>query len=580
MPLSHYRPQTSKQAKKAYRKSGATVRLSASELAVIERRAVLQERADRIKERELRRKANIRRKEERNQRERDAKVRMGNPSPVKDGGIRVGPSQLFLGGFMGVGKRKRDEDTIDQKEAEGIEVGNENLLGMGSRGCQVSPRPWRNPLQIISANSSCLPKPWSGLTKLDSSSGKERGPLAENREPMTLLLSGTPAQATSTGSIVEQQPINGAVEDEVLQTEGEGLPESQTLSPGSPSLRTSTQTETLIPTVQQQPPIKTKEDKVSEEEESEPTECRTIPMGPPPLPKPLELRTTSTATQRKPQPIAPRYRPPDTVEESWDDFFVSNTQIGRELSPPPIEELPTVAPVTKPTTQPSIPPPLSQKDDTADLLDLICTQDLDFSGIFTQVVHAVVNEEASSLLDQLSTQDLDFSGEMTQAPPHVEEESSDFDEDLTEEDLEDIVLDFELESPIKSESITPGKQDVAQETLPNNRNSEHTDSDSDDLYPDSDDSCWSDPLGYRKKAENWDRFGDERWQMENNFGFKTILPEHVFDEFMDRPENSWMDVDYGSYKLTMKMKQCREAKLAAETEGFDLSTQDLRELES
>ena len=96
------RPQTLKQAKRAYRKSGATIRLSASEIAQAERRAALQERADRIKEREARRKANLKKREEKIARERETARRMGrNFADDKKPGWKVGTSQLSLGGFLG-----------------------------------------------------------------------------------------------------------------------------------------------------------------------------------------------------------------------------------------------------------------------------------------------------------------------------------------------------------------------------------------------------------------------------------------------------------------------------------------------
>ncbi|KAL9633575.1 MAG: hypothetical protein Q9164_004619 [Protoblastenia rupestris] len=116
-----YRPQTIKQAKRAYRKSSAKFNLSASELAVIERRAVLQERADRIREREARRKANVGRKEERKDRERETMIKMGKPLPV-EGGIKVGPSQLDLTRFLPVsGKGDDEEKEMEQQRVERLE---------------------------------------------------------------------------------------------------------------------------------------------------------------------------------------------------------------------------------------------------------------------------------------------------------------------------------------------------------------------------------------------------------------------------------------------------------------------------
>ena len=99
MPPAH-RPQTLKQAKRAYQRHGPA-RPSASEIAQAERREALQERADRIKDREARRKANLKKRNEKNAKERETAKETGKPS-VEDQKPRwkVGASQLRLGGFL------------------------------------------------------------------------------------------------------------------------------------------------------------------------------------------------------------------------------------------------------------------------------------------------------------------------------------------------------------------------------------------------------------------------------------------------------------------------------------------------
>ena len=110
------RPQTLKQAKRAYRKSGAAVRLSASELAQAERRASLQERADRIKEREARRKANLKKREEKIARERETARIVGRPfAEDQRAGSMVGASQLSLGDFLGGVKKTDSNQEIKEK---------------------------------------------------------------------------------------------------------------------------------------------------------------------------------------------------------------------------------------------------------------------------------------------------------------------------------------------------------------------------------------------------------------------------------------------------------------------------------
>ena len=381
--ISH-RPKTLRQAKNDHRKSGATKRLSESELSALERRVELQERADRIRDREARRKANLKKKEERIQKEREERQSKGIPEPAKKG-FHIGPSQLSLGKFMGAGqKMKRDEETSGMADIKG-----EEGVDMVSKGYQISsiPRtPWRNPLKIIPPYSSAL----------------------------NLLPDGAAKKA---------------------------CPKSSNLNSLATSLRSSPTTTSR-------------------------------PMGPPAKPKLISNSITQRATQEKKLANAPQSKPSDFVIECWDDVFASSTQIARELSPP------TVA--TRPMPPPSLPPshilserPTLTNDETNDLLDQLSTQDLDFSGVLTQIAPPAAKEETHDLLAQISTQDLDFSGDLTQLPSTIArdspasenndvtilKDSSDFDEDLTEEDMEDIALEFERESTgestAKSRTTTP-----------------------------------------------------------------------------------------------------------------------------
>ncbi|KAL8695606.1 MAG: hypothetical protein Q9224_003304 [Gallowayella concinna] len=109
MPQStvSHRPQTSKQAKRAYQKAGGAPRISAAQQRHIERAAELQERAERIRLHNLRAKENKRRKAEKLEKEREARKRMGIDDPVKND---VGSSQLRLGAFVIVGKKPRKEE--------------------------------------------------------------------------------------------------------------------------------------------------------------------------------------------------------------------------------------------------------------------------------------------------------------------------------------------------------------------------------------------------------------------------------------------------------------------------------------
>ncbi|MCJ1449674.1 hypothetical protein MMC28_000002 [Mycoblastus sanguinarius] len=402
--VSH-RPQTIKQAKKAYRKSGATVRLSESELAQIKRRAELQERADRIRERESKRKANLKRKEDRTHREREARYRMGASSPRKDG-IHVGPSQLPMGNFLAVGsKGKKEEKPLEVEEAEPFKL--EDLKSLEAQVTAMGPPPTRNPLQPKSVNSA------------------------------------------------------------------------------------------------------------------------------------IQQKLSMPASQLKSQSL---------LDESLEDFFVSNTQIERELSPSSVNPSPVSESTTRLPTSP--PPPFSNATDE------IATSD-----------------NATDMLAQISTQDLDFTGELTQLAPQALIEKLEFEEDFADEDLEDIVLEFELESS------DPSKRPTLSQWCPSSSDEDkqecyHSDIDASHYREHNDPSCC------QFRAENWNPDQAEAYALRNNFGFKDVLSRLEFEDFMARPENDWMLGDYEDYKFFVDLRQCQEAKLAAESDAFDLSTQDLQELES
>lgn len=149
---------------------------------------------------------------------------------------------------------------------------------------------------------------------------------------------------------------------------------------------------------------------------------------------------------------------------------------------------------------------------------MLCTQDLDFSDTRTQIAPAPLEDSTDNLLAQISTQDLDFSIALTQtipehkassfdshentiesdsdephaapepgseifeyddevteedledlssglmqAVPNPATQSFDFSENVTEEDLEDLVLEFELESTGQSHHTSPVQQESLEE---------------------------------------------------------------------------------------------------------------------
>ncbi|CAF9943191.1 MAG: hypothetical protein ALECFALPRED_010777 [Alectoria fallacina] len=456
-PVTH-RPQTLRQAKKAYRKSGGTVRLSESEKAILERRAVLQERADRIKEREARRKANLKRKEERVQREREARHRMGIPTPPAKEGIQIGPSQLHLSEFMYVGVKREREDGEEEGDAKevGIQKDGELVL-QEQQQCEMEPPPSRQPLQTTSANASPQWLIPSQIMKENSSKIRDFALQANRTSPKRTPPARKPLQAKSANPMMPLKALTG---NEKVR---------------GPQIKASSS---------QKP--------------------QALPKSLSPLRPPIQATVTKSTAFKKPPLIPPPSKAEAIPEDCFDDFFVSNTQIQRELSPPPSPPART-RPVAVNTAQPPTPPafnPPAADEDTADLLACI------------------------------STQDLDFSDELSQIAPLAPQEETEVDEDFPDDELEDIVLEFELESPVKSNAMTPDEQ--------KSRPDPSSQSDGDG--------------GGGGGGSHYD--SDDPDDAELRAGLKIACGD---DE---------------------KEKQCQEAQRAAEWDAFEFSTQDLKELES
>lgn len=104
-PETLHRPQTLKQAKKAYKKAGALPRFSDAEIRRLNRAAELQERADRMKEKDRKRKANLKKREERLAKEREERKKAHLPA-VKE--AHIAASQLQLAFPCGAIKRKEE----------------------------------------------------------------------------------------------------------------------------------------------------------------------------------------------------------------------------------------------------------------------------------------------------------------------------------------------------------------------------------------------------------------------------------------------------------------------------------------
>ena len=101
-----YRPQTLRQAKAAYRKSGLNRRFTEVETRQINRNAELLERADRIKKKELKKKRNKQNKEHKLEKEKEARRKVGLPE-VRE--AYISPSQPKLGAFLRTGMHQKSE---------------------------------------------------------------------------------------------------------------------------------------------------------------------------------------------------------------------------------------------------------------------------------------------------------------------------------------------------------------------------------------------------------------------------------------------------------------------------------------
>ena len=418
---------------------------------------MLQERADRIRDREARRKANLKRKEERVQREREARHRMGIPTPPAKEGIQVGPSQLHLSGFMYVGVKREREDEDGEEEGDVKEVGIQKdggLVLQEQQGCAMEPPPSRQPLQTTFANESPRWMIPSQIMNENSSKVRDFALQANRTSPKRTPPARNPLQAKSANPMMPPKPLSG--------NENVGGPQVKASSSQKP---------------------------------------QALPKSLPPLRPPIQAAVTKSTAFKKPPLIPPPSKAEAIPEDYFDDFFVSNTQIQRELSPPR-SPLAKTRPVAVNTARPPTPPAFNPP---------------------------VADEDAADLLACISTQDLDFSDELSQITPLAPQEETEVDEDFPDDELEDIVLEFELESPVKSNATTPDEQRSRPDPL-----------------------SQSDGDGGGGGGSHYD--SDDPDDAELRAGLQIACRDNE------------------------KEKQCQEAQ--AEWDAFEFSTQDLMELES
>lgn len=156
-----HRPQTLKQAKKAFKKAGALPRFSDAEIRRLNRAAELQDRADREKEKDRRRKANLKKREERLAKEREAKKKAHLPD-VKQG--HVAPSQLQLA-FPGAAINKLEERTCAALGDNSIQPRQNNLKFKGDAVVSILKCPLQQVTPVATNISKSAPfatseNPW------------------------------------------------------------------------------------------------------------------------------------------------------------------------------------------------------------------------------------------------------------------------------------------------------------------------------------------------------------------------------------------------------------------------------------
>ncbi|MCJ1258863.1 hypothetical protein MMC24_006697 [Lignoscripta atroalba] len=137
-------PQTLRQAKKAYKSAGAIPRISEAEKRRLQRSAELQQRADRLKEREKQKRETQRKKTEKELREKEERRRRGIPD--KDEGY-ISPRQVRIGVFLGRGDHARCGAKGQGSDHE-TEL---KTMGMATVQQQASPTT-RRPLQRVASN--------------------------------------------------------------------------------------------------------------------------------------------------------------------------------------------------------------------------------------------------------------------------------------------------------------------------------------------------------------------------------------------------------------------------------------------
>lgn len=155
MPQSEtlHRPQTLKQAKKAFRKAGALPRFSDAEIRRLNRAAELQERAEREKEKERKRKSNLKKREERLAKEREARKKS---HLLDEKQSHVTPSQLQLA-FPGAAINRMEERTRGALGDKSIKPRQNTSKPTGDAVVSILKCPLQQVIPVATNNSKSTP---------------------------------------------------------------------------------------------------------------------------------------------------------------------------------------------------------------------------------------------------------------------------------------------------------------------------------------------------------------------------------------------------------------------------------------
>ena len=387
----------------------------------LERSAELQERADRIKERENRRKANLKKKNERIEREREARARMGIPSPVEED---VGASQMRLGAFLavGVGIKTKCEGSRTESMTLGKKMESED-----SHTPMQRTTPLRYPLEPRSGNGITKPR---SQTKSPESS---KQPSATSSPCDSAQSMPKRIQITGKKSTNPSRPSPMVSNQHTPKTHSAGSMKTHTFTsmcpPPLPLTKPHKPPSVKPPSRPPMPPpiAPASRAQIRGHTKTPPNPIlnppRTTPMPPPPPPILTNKSPSRLPLQRPSKPNYSALPKSQPIIDEWAAFLVSNTQIERELSIP------------EPNADPR-----PHKPSITISRSLFLTQSEPAASPCPAPPSRV--SKSNTKVAQNCTQDLMCGGK--EAKANEQETEQDFGEDITDGDLEGAALEAEL----------------------------------------------------------------------------------------------------------------------------------------